>query len=104
MSGHYKTVNCHYERAKVHYERLESLFKGVNRRMWHKFEVSTGMGTVQHRMLRPDKTEMTTMRENHTNRTRRRSRDVAENPPQNYLTTKVTKNWRKEHKERAINE
>ena len=34
----------------------------------------------------------------------RRPRDVAENPLQNYLTTKVTKKWRKEHKERAINE
>ncbi len=32
------------------------------------------------------------------------TRDVAENPLQNYLTTKVTKKWRKEHKERAINE
>ncbi len=29
-------------------------------------------------------------------------RDVAENPLQNYLTTKVTKKGRKEHKERAI--
>ena len=28
----------------------------------------------------------------------------AENPPQNHLTTKVTKKGRKEHKERAINE
>ena len=33
-----------------------------------------------------------------------RTRDVAENPLQNYLTTKVTKKWRKEHKERVINE
>jgi enoyl-CoA hydratase len=31
-------------------------------------------------------------------------RDVTENPLQNYLTTKVTKKGRKEHKERAINE